>query len=158
MTLYAAAQRFNLPFDTVKKQAKRNGWVTPQRIQRKVEELRAAQGLSPKTSLRVEKGAKTVQIAAETLLSKQEQHRVIVQQVTEKMWQKVAKAPPSVETVNDLEKLQKVTRLNLDMTTGEPQAVMQVLLGSQSDIGPSHVSQCVEVEDVGEFGEVGEGE
>lgn len=154
MNLYEASKRFGVAFDTAKKQAKRKGWVTPARIQAKMNELKAC---PPKLSPSMEKGGKIVQIAAETLVDHQKEHTATVRRIMAKVWRATEKAPPAIETMADMEKADKITRLNEGMNTGEAQAQVQLLFSSSHDLGSMQdatpVTQDVDTEVVGEWDE-----
>ena len=147
--LKEVADLFEISYEAVKKRAAREKWLSPSAVQAAVKRHAL---LSPIVPM----GSKLAEIVANEPEKLRNHHTERTRRILNAMWKQVELSPPPIETVGDMEKADKMTRLNEGMTTGEPQAVMQVLLGSQSDIGPSHVSQCVEVEDVGEFGEVGD--
>jgi len=125
------AATLDVPYATLRQRAHREGWYTKAKVDKIVAgKIPPLPGMSPI----VTKRPNSLEITAEMVKRRQDSHTALLERVTKKIWKRVEEAPPDVESIGDLEKLQKVTRLNLGMSTGEAQQAVQVLIGGQTDM------------------------
>ena len=160
VTLQKAAEFYGVSFETVRKRAAREEWATPKRIQDRAQEMRAAmsqadngtnvpEGNVPGMSQSLQKQPKTVDLAAKSLVEKQQDHDSIVHRTLSRLLVKADKAPPEIETMGDYEKAVKLHRLVLKMDTGEAKVSLNIW-GGTSLAGADSLGGVREVQEVGE--------
>lgn len=146
VTLQKASQFFGVSFETVRKRAAREKWATPKRIQDRAQELReamsqdgagtiASEGNVPGMSQSLQKQPKTVDLAAKSLVEKQQDHDSLVHRTLSRLLTKADKAPPEIETMGDYEKAVKLHRLALKMDTGEAKVSLNIWGGTSMASG-----------------------
>ncbi len=143
--LAEVSRMFGVSYGAIKKRAFREKWLSPSLVTNARKKHLA---LSPP----VPKPDTLAILAAESPEMLRNHHTERTRRILNKVWGQVEACPPTVDSIGDLEKVDKMTRLNEGMSTGEPQAVMQVLLGAQTDLRSSQ-AEVVELEDCGEIGE-----
>jgi formiminotetrahydrofolate cyclodeaminase len=143
VTLQEAAERFDVPFRTIQKRSYREDWLIPSRIVAKAKEIE-----EKRLSQRVSNTPKALDVAAQSLVERQEEHREIVHRMMRKALKNAEKAPPSIENMTDLEKAVKIHRLTLDMSTGEAGAVQVNLWSGGASVSQGLTERVIDVENV----------
>jgi transposase len=145
MHLKDVAAKFGVDYETVRKRAMREEWLTI----RRVENLREKQMQTRSLSQNVPKASEVV---AETLEERRNHHREMMHRIGLKLAEKAEKNVESgrldILDVAGLEKLQKVIRLNLDMATGEAGAVQVNLWSGGSSVMAESAERVIDVESV----------
>jgi hypothetical protein len=151
MPLPEVARKFDVSYDMVRKRAHRESWLTLARV----ESLREKQ-IKVSSSSRIVPRAS--EVVASTLEERQNHHREKMHKITSLLTDKAVEAVEegrlAVTDLSELEKLQKMARLNLDMSTGETGPGVQILFTgsepSQAQVidTDADVIDCEDVEDL----------
>ena len=146
--LKQVAELFSISEESVRQRARREKWLTHSAVT-------MAQKRQASLSRIVTQGPSAIEIAAKDPETLRNHHTERTRRILNKIWASVEAAPPSIETMADMEKADKMTRLNEGMTTGDAQPAVQLLFTGGSDLAPvqdaMEVGQVVEDEAIGEW-------